>query len=269
MFLTPVIKLTACIYRPWDRSPERIFPAGNSKATATGYSFPSGHTTTCAPLAGGMALTTWRHKRTRWCSALFVLFILLTAFSRNYLGVHTPQDVAVALAISALSLYVTARLFRYLEQHPDKEDLFLLGGFILCWAAIAYISFKSYPLDIGADGKPIVDPKVMMVDGYGDIGKVIGFIIARYVEKKWIRFKPQRGSWIAVLICLAGLVPVVLMKMYFRPVMKGWLGDNWGGLTYSVLHAFYYIALFPLVLKLCGKYLPGGKRAGAEQTVRA
>ena len=266
MFLTPVIKLTACVYRPWIRD-SRVLPAGDSIKTATGYSFPSGHTT-CAPLSGGMAIAAWENKRTRFLSALFVLFILLTAFSRNYLGVHTPQDVLTALVISALSLFLTAKLFQYLERHPKDEDCFLLGGFLLCCLAIAYISFKSYPMDY-AGGKLIVDPEKMKIDGYGDIGKVMGFIIARFVEKKWIRFRPLRGNWVSVVICLIGLVPMVLMKTYFRPVMKGWLGDHWGGLTYSVLHAFYYIALFPLVLKICGKHLRAGKGAGAEAAARA
>ncbi|MBQ6173855.1 MAG: phosphatase PAP2 family protein [Clostridia bacterium] len=259
MFLTPVIKLIACVYRPWIRDP-RIVPAGDSIRTATGYSFPSGHTTTCAPLAGGMALNTWKKKYTRFLSVLFVLFILLTAFSRNYLGVHTPQDVAVALIISALSLYATAKLFDYLSENPGREDLFLLGGFLLCWAAIAFISLKSYPTDI-VDGKLIVGPEKMKVDGYGDIGKVIGFIVARYIEKAWIRFRPRRDSWLHIILCLIGLVPMLLLKTYFRPVMRGWLGDQWGSLAYNVLFTFYYIALFPLLLKATDRFAPGSAKA--------
>ena len=261
MFLTPVIKLTACIYRPWIRD-ARVLPAGDSIRTATGYSFPSGHTTTCGPLAGGMAVNTWKDKRTCVLSVLFIVFVLLTGFSRNYLGVHTPQDVLTALLISVLSLYGTARLFSYLERHPEREDWFLLGGFILCWAAIAYISLKSYPMQYDHEGgKLIVDPEKMKVDGYGDIGKVIGFIVARYIEKTWIRFRPRRSSWVQVILCLLGLIPMVLMKTYFRPVMRGWLGDQWGSMAYNVLFTFYYIALFPLVLKITGKFT--GKRAEA------
>ena len=45
MVITPLVKLTACVYRPWIRD-SRIVPAGKAIVTATGYSFPSGHTTT-------------------------------------------------------------------------------------------------------------------------------------------------------------------------------------------------------------------------------
>ena len=260
MFLTPVTKLTVCAYRPWIRD-ARVLPAGDSITTATGYSFPSGHTSTAGPLAGGMAVSLWDSKRTRWLSVLFAAFVVLTGFSRNYLGVHTPQDVFVGITISVLSLILAAKLFQYLDRHPDRENWFLLGGFLLCWAGILYITVKSYPMELNAEGKLIVDPQKMMNDGYGDIGKVIGFIIARYVEKKWIRFEPIKNGWKGTLLCLLGLIPLVLLKKLLSPVITGWLGSHWGKLVFSILYAFYYIALFPLVLKLCGKKLNNAQKA--------
>ena len=258
MTLTPLIKLTACIYRPWIREPA-IHPAGDAVTTATGYSFPSGHTTTAGPLSGGMAVNTWKEKRLRPLSVLFALYVLLTGFSRNYLGVHTPQDVFVAITLSVLSLICTAKLFEYLDAHPERENWFLLGGFLFCCAGLAYITLKSYPMDLTAEGKLLVDPQKMMNDGYGDLGKMIGFIIARYVEKTWIRFKPAGFTWKGVLLCLVGLVPMWLLKSYLSPVITGWLGSHWGKLVFSILYAFYYVALFPAVLKLCEKWLHGGE----------
>ena len=253
MLLTPLAKLTACVYRPWIRD-SRILPAGDAIRTATGYSFPSGHTSTAGPLAGGTAVTLWGSKRTRWLSVLFAFFVFLTAFSRNYLGVHTPQDVFVAICLSVLSLILTSKLIDYLVRNPEKEDWFLLGGFLVCWAGILYITVKSYPVDMSAEGKLIVDPQKMMNDGYGDIGKVIGFIIARFVEKRWIRFQPLKKDWKSLIVCLLGLIPVVLLKTFLSPVMTAWLGSHWGKLLFSVIFTFFYIALFPLVLKLAGRW---------------
>ena len=251
MLLTPLTKLTVCTYRPWIRD-SSVLPAGDSIRTATGYSFPSGHTSTAGPLAGGMAVNLWGDKRTRWLSFVFVAFVLLTGFSRNYLGVHTPQDVFVGIALSVLGLIVTAKLFEYLDKHPDQENWFLLGGFVLCWLGILYISVKSYPMDLNEEGKLIVDPQKMMNDGYGDIGKVMGFIIARFVEKTWIRFKPLKKNWGSAILCLVALIPMILLKKHLSPVITGWLGSHWGKLLFSILYAFYYIALIPLVLKLIG-----------------
>ena len=41
--LNGALKVTVCAYRPWIRD-ARILPYGDSINTATGYSFPSGHT---------------------------------------------------------------------------------------------------------------------------------------------------------------------------------------------------------------------------------
>ena len=251
MFLTPVIKLSVCAYRPWIRD-SRVLPAGDAIRTATGYSFPSGHTTTAGPLAGGLALATWKEKKLRWCSVIFLLFILLTGFSRNYLGVHTPQDVFVALCITVLTLIAAVKIVAWVVAHPEKEDLLLLCGLGLCACALVYITFKGYPMDYNEEGKLIVDPQKMMNDGYGDLGKVVGFILARLVEKHWIRFKPLKQGAKSIVICLIGLIPMVLMKKYFQPVLTGWLGSHWGKLLFSVLYTSYYIALFPLVLKWVG-----------------
>ena len=257
MVLTPLIKLTACVYRPWIRD-TRILPAGDSIRTATGYSFPSGHTSTAAPLSGGMAVNLWGNVRTRPLSFVFALFILLTIFSRNYLGVHTPQDVCVGCIISLLSLFETAKLFSYLEKNPEKEDALLLGSFVFCVLALVYITFKPYPMDYNAEGKLIVDPQKMMNDGYGDLGKMIGFCIARFIEKKWIRFNPLKNGWKSAILCIAGLIPLILLKNYFSPFMKELLGGHWGKLVFSVIYAFYYIALFPLVIKIAtGKAVKG------------
>ena len=253
MVVTPLIKLSACIYRPWIRD-SRVLPAGDSIRTATGYSFPSGHTSTAGPLAGGMVVNTWNDKRTRWISVIFAAFVLMTAFSRNYLGVHTPQDVFVAIVLSVLSLILTAKLFTYLDRHPEKEDWLLLGGFIFCWLAIVYITLKPYPTELNAEGKLIIDPQKMMNDGYGDIGKMMGFLIARFVEKKWIQFKPLKKGWMSVIICLLGLIPMWLLKTYLNPVIVGWLGSHWGKLVFSIVYVFYYIALIPLVIKIVGRY---------------
>ena len=251
MVLTPLLKLTVCAYRPWIRD-SRILPAGDAITTATGYSFPSGHTSTCAPLAGGMAVTSWREKKTRWLAPILVFWALLTGFSRNYLGVHTPQDVFVGIAESVLCLILAAKLFAYLDAHPEKEDRLLLGGFLFCWAAIAYITLKPYPMDMSAEGKLIVDPQKMMNDGYGDLGKMMGFIIARYIEKKWVRFQPMKRDWKSAVICLAGLAPMVLLKKFVSPMIVQWLGSHWGKLCFSILYVCYYITLFPLILKLVG-----------------
>jgi membrane-associated phospholipid phosphatase len=240
-----VVKLTVCAYRPWIRD-ERIVPAGDAIKTATGYSFPSGHTVTAGPIYGGMAVCAWKKKR--WISIICIILFLLTAFSRNYLGVHTPQDVIVGTLESILCLYLMGRLFKYLRHHPEKENLFLLICFLVGCISLAYITFKPYPMTY-VNGVLLVDPKIMMMDGYADIGMMIVFPVARFIEKKWIKFKPAGLNAKGIVVCLIGLVPLVLAIIYLRTPLRETFGNLWGSFMYTLVTLFYYLDLYPLVIK--------------------
>ncbi|MCR5045648.1 MAG: phosphatase PAP2 family protein, partial [Treponema sp.] len=106
--LNSFIKLTACVYRPWIREP-KIIPAGKSMKYATGYSFPSGHTSIASSCSLGI-LNQFSMKKI--LAALFFIYVLLVAFSRNFLGCHTPQDVLVAIAESIFALFAARALIK-------------------------------------------------------------------------------------------------------------------------------------------------------------
>ncbi|MCM1265166.1 MAG: phosphatase PAP2 family protein [Candidatus Gastranaerophilales bacterium] len=107
------LKTTACIYRPWILD-SRIKPLADAITTATGYSFPSGHTASCTTTWGGTAILFWNNKIIRY---LCFIIIFLVIFSRNYLGVHTPQDVLVSLAIGILIILFNKKLLDWEEKN--------------------------------------------------------------------------------------------------------------------------------------------------------
>ncbi len=244
-----IVKLTVCAYRPWIRD-ARVHPAGDAITTATGYSFPSGHTVTAGPIYGGLAVVSWSWKK--FVSVILGIFLLLTSFSRNYLGVHTPQDVFVGICESVFWLIIVAKIFTYLDEHPEKENLLLLICFIVGWLGIAYITFKPYPMDY-VDGKLLVDPQKMMNDGYGDICLLIAFPVARYIEKKWIGFQAPGLKGAGLAAGIVGLIPLFLMIKFMRPALDGVLGTHWGHFANTFIIVLYCIALWPLVIKAVSK----------------
>ena len=246
-----VVKLTACVYRPWIRD-SRVLPAGDAISTATGYSFPSGHTTTAAPIYGGLAVSAW--KKMRWVSVFCIVCILLTGFSRNYLGVHTPQDVAVAIIEGVLALWAMAKLFDYLRRNPEKENLFLGLGVAFCAASLVYITVKSYPMDY-VDGKLLVDPQKMMKDGYGDIGRLFALCLGRFIEKTWIKFEPTCSKRNVAAGLVGAVITCWLIQVLSAP-MCALLGQHWGCFVDKAIIILFIMAIWPAVMKAALKAEP-------------
>ncbi len=245
-----VVKLTACIYRPWIRDP-RVLPAGDSIRTATGYSFPSGHVATAGPFYLGMATSFFKEKR--WFSITCLALLFLTAFSRNYLGVHTPQDVFIALCESILGVYIMSKIFAYLKEHPEKENLFLILEFLLGVVSLVYIHYKPYPMDY-VNGELIVDPQKMMNDGYGDLATMMAFPLARYIEKTWIKFKPLGINKTGIITGICFVAVYAVFIIYCEPALIKAIGSHWGKFVFNYAKILLIFALLPAVIKLITYY---------------
>ena len=85
--------------------------------TATGYSFPSGHTTGAASTFTSIAVTF----RKRWLSIVCAVMITLTGLSRIYLCVHWPQDVIGGILIGCGLSFLLAGPFGRLYDNKDKS----------------------------------------------------------------------------------------------------------------------------------------------------
>lgn len=245
-----VVKLTACIYRPWIKDP-RVVPAGDAITEATGYSFPSGHVATATPIYGGLA----HAFKKRWLTWICVALILITAFSRNYLGVHTLQDVLAGLMIGIGSLYLMQKIFDYLDVHPEREDVLLFFGFAFGISAIFYITFKQYPTEY-VNGELLVDPHRMMKDGYKDIGQFVAFCAARFLEKRFVRFKETGLNKKGIILALFGAFVLFLLSQYVPKLLANYLETNICAMVSQMLIAFFIVLLWPAVIRLFQKEKP-------------
>ena len=249
--INAVIKLTACCYRPWIRD-SRVIPAGDAMTEATGYSFPSGHTVTATPIYGGVAVAFGKKKK--WLAAICMLLVLITGFSRNYLGVHTPQDVVVATLEGVLVLWGMYKLFHYLEEHPEKENLFLLAGVMITIVALVYITVKSYPMDY-VNGELLVDPKKMMQDGYKDISTFGAFCIARFIEKNYIRFRATGVNAKGIVLTVVGTGLMMVISSVLEPALKTALNPTLGKTLGQVILVVFVVAIWPAILKFIFAYV--------------
>lgn len=241
-----VMKLTFCCYRPWIRD-ARILPAGDAITTATGYSFPSGHTVCATSIYGSTAYCSYKNRQTI-LTALLIAITLVTGFSRNFLGVHTPQDVVVGMTEGIIAIFAVSKGYAYLDEHPEKMDRALLTVAGLAGLALVYITVKPYPMTY-VNGALLVDPVKMRYDGVQDISALIIMAAAIYVDKTWIKYEPVKMKGLQVVITAAAAIGLCAILNYMKPVCIEFAGPNPGRVIYDFIKIFYIMVLVPAVLK--------------------
>ena len=244
-FVNGFLKVTACVYRPWIRDP-RVVPYGDSMTTATGYSFPSGHTTNAASVFGGIAVRKDMQKLLR---IILGVLVVLVAFSRNYLGVHTPQDVLVGALTGLLVMWLTVRLMNWIEAHPQKDWMVLCAGIGIAVAIALYAGLKSYPADYSAEGVLLVDGAKMANDTFKGAGWGIAFFLGWFLERRFVGFSTDVPAMTKILRFVVGVFAYYVVSLIFAPLLKGWIPGPAGTLVSCFIQMFYISFLFPWCMK--------------------
>lgn len=106
---------------------QRPRPEGFRLATASGFSFPSGHSMVAMAFFGLLAWFVWRYEKDRRQRvALLVAFglvIVMIGLSRIYLGVHYASDVVAGFCLSLVWLSLYTRLAVPLFMGDVEEPL--------------------------------------------------------------------------------------------------------------------------------------------------
>ena len=244
------LKTIFCVYRPWIRD-SRVEPASEVLSGATGYSFPSGHSVSSGGFWNGLAVN---YRKYRPLVIFSVSMVLLTMFSRMFLGVHTPQDVLVGASVSLVSAFGIAKMCDYFDAHPDKDWLVPLIATILMIGLLYFIANKDYPQDY-VNGVLLVDPKKMTVDGFKDPGRFYGIVLGWFIERRFIHFSTEGTTQQKVMRALVG----GLLAAFWWTAIAGSIGKMIGtGLGHFITQAttpLVFMTLYPLCFtKLAEKH---------------
>ena len=243
MMFNLLIKNIACIYRPWVLD-ARITPVEKALKYAGGYSFPSGHTTIAVSCWGAIGVF-WRH--IKGMLPVMILLCLLIGLSRNYVGVHTFQDVAVASIIAILVLVIGWRVFCWAEK-KEKRD-FILASVVSLFSLLlsAYIYYKDYPLDY-VNGKILVDPYKCKLEVFSKLGFVLGGFWGWSLERKFISFEVC-GSELKPLFkrAISGLVPLFLLLGFISVFCKWFFEEHCACFCGLFIISFYITFVYPLI----------------------
>ncbi len=212
-----VVKGFARIERPWVRD-QRIVPVEGAIPSATGYSFPSGHTIRAGAAYGSFGLELFRKKAKPagvWCLIVFILI----AFSRNWLGVHTAGDVIAGILLITLVHFFLSFALRWADRGHFR-DLFLCGSACI-----------------------IIFLPMLWLGCLSNCGAGFGFFIGWLCERRFVRFSlPEtqiKKAWRAVPGFLVILWIVTAFQSCLTTIMAG---------KYAVFFANFMLAFFIMVI---------------------
>ena len=194
------LKILFRIPRPWVLDP-KFKPVESAIADAGGFSFPSGHTQNVFATFGGVFA--WTKKV--WLKVICVVMIVLVAFSRMYLGVHTPLDVGVSCAAGILLLAVLYPVFRSVEEHPNRMYGFIAALALLTLAFFLYSFLWPFPDWMYAE-EHFVNITEARHNASILTGALVGMTIGYTLDLNKIRFRTEAKWWAQILKVVIGLV---------------------------------------------------------------
>lgn len=246
--LNQFLKLICRVPRPWVQDPNFTI-VESARAEATGYSFPSGHTQNAIGLFGGMA----RWGGRRWVRLGLTALALVIAFSRMYLGVHTPADVGVSLVLAAALVLGLYPLMRRAQEKPRYMGYVLAAMLVVSGAFVVFVEAYGFSADTDAEN---------LASGIGNawkmLGAVAGMTLAWLLDRRYIHFETQAVWWVQVIKVAVGMALLLAIKSGLKAPLLALLGHEGlaGGVRYFLL-VLVAGAVWPLVFRPMSKWGKG------------
>lgn len=202
------LKLAFRVPRPWVLD-ENFTILEQAREAASGYSFPSGHTQMAVGTFGALAATAQRKQTAVTCWVL----AFLVAFSRMYIGVHTPYDVGASVLI-ALALVYGLRPVVMCGGEQGMRPL-IAAMLLVGVGLLAYVELYPFPADMDEHNL-----ESGIKNAYTMIGCLAGVAVVYGAEKRYVNFDTKAVWWAQILKVLLGLIVVLGVKEGLRAPLE-------------------------------------------------
>ncbi len=230
------LKITFRIPRPWilDSSFE---PVKSAVPGATGYSFPSGHTQSGTAFFPTLAFQCRRTALRLLC--IFAFFLI--GFSRMYLGVHTPKDVFVSMAVTFLLSSLVYILWKNLDSNRNLDFVISLVLSVLTVVLVFYDLF-------------LVKSGVLTINNAMDCCKACGaglaFAIGFYLERRYLNFTAPATSKAKFFRFLIGLLVTAVIEFGLKALLPETMPCAY--FRYFVI-VFWILVIYPFLFTKAGR----------------
>ncbi|CAM2077594.1 phosphatase PAP2 family protein [Clostridium saudiense] len=185
--------------------------------TATGYSFPSGHTQSASSFYGSMAI----YLKNRVMYIIATVMIILIGFSRLYLGVHYPKDVIVGGILGVLTSLICYKLYNRVEN----KMLLYVVTFAIFIPALTFAHSADF------------------IKG---MGTYLGFIIGIYIEKRYVNFSTEGNTGNKIIRVLLGIVILLVLQLGLKVILPS--GTIFSFIRYALI-SLIGIGVYPMIFK--------------------
>lgn len=242
-YVSEFLKSIFCIYRPWIID-NRLHPVDKAFYMSGGYSFPSGHTQTGVCVYGSIAYCFKKNL----LSVISVILILLIAFSRNYLGVHTPQDVIVSLLVGSCLIIFAGKFMKWAKSGNNRDLMIFLTAVVMAAGLLLFEHFKSYPMDY-INGELIVDPVKMRLFAFPKIGLFSGVFTGWFLDNRFLHFDGSLGTVKEKIVrFFAGVLIIVFLAHHSVNFYEIFVAKKYALFLTAFTVSLFITFIYPLIL---------------------
>lgn len=218
MVINQFLKMLCAVPRPWIKDPEFTI-VEKARPAATGYSFPSGHTQNAVDLYGGIA----RFTRNAALRAACIVLAVLIAFSRMYLGVHTPLDVGVSVVVGTALVLGLYPLMEEAKRRPMVLTNMIMGMVLCSGVFLAYLYLRG---DTGATAEDTANYLNALENGWKIAGAVLGLLVVNVVDRHYIRFETETVWWAQLIKVAVGFGLLMAIRAGLKAPLIALMGGN-------------------------------------------
>lgn len=195
------LKLLCRVPRPWVLDPNFTI-LEQAREAATGFSFPSGHSTSAVGTFGAIAVGS----ENRWVKRVCIAVCILVPFSRMYVGVHTPYDVLAGAATALIMIY----LLRNMPKGVQPVRMWTYLGILMVMAVGLLVFDQQYPFEIAED--QLINLESGQKNAYTMMGCILGLMVGYPLERRFVNFSTKAVWWAQILKVVLGLAVVLAVK---------------------------------------------------------